>query len=507
MNHCLLFNIVTIDRLASNRTNGVYRVAHILRQNNWDVEVIDFALDWSLDELKAIANSRVTSNTKFFGTSHIFGWWEPSMDVFFQWAKDKWGIKVISGSSTNPLYNSSTIDYYIQGFGENAILAVLKWLFSNGERPRFWYNTGKRILNANVEYPALPMKDLTVLYEARDFIQPEEWLSVEFARGCLFKCDFCNFPLLGVKEDTSRDADNFDLEMRINYDKWGVENYTVSDETFNDRPSKISKFADVVEKLPFEPFFSGFVRADLLVNRPKDRIDLARMNFRGHHYGVESFNHASASSVGKKFDSEKLKAGLIEVRKYFKETGNGLFRGTLSLIVGLPHETFDTLLDTRQWLINNWNGESLVIYPLLIPNHELEEPSAMSDYTKWGYRLMDAQEYSKRLSTIDNEFHWKHFGHEGLQYKETPWAHDNMNILDAREFIFEHFYNEKFFKEMNYLTANYDMGSFGYGKKNVQQRLNSVATRAMYYNPSDAFMFDTTKRLFVENYKQRKLSL
>jgi hypothetical protein len=60
---------------------------------------------------------------------------------------------------------------------------------------------------------------------------------------------------------------------------------------------------------------------------------------------------------------------------------------------------------------------------------------------------------------------------------------------------------------MNYLTANYDMGSFGYGKKTVEQRLNSTATRAMYYNQNEAFIFDTTKRMFVERYKQRKLSL
>ena len=334
MNHCLLFNIVTCERLATNRTNGIYRIAHVLRENGWDAEVIDFALDWTFDELKQLALSRCTSNTKFFGTSHLFGWWDPKMDVFFQWAKSKWNIKIISGSSVNPLFNSTTIDYYITGFGENGILQTLKWLFSNGERPKFWLNTGKKIINANIDYPSLPMKDLSIHYEARDFIQPHEWLTMEFSRGCLFKCDFCNFPLLGVKEDTSRDADNFDLEMRMNYDKWGVTCYSASDETFNDRPSKIRKFADVCEKLPFEPFFAGFARADLLINRPNDRIDMARMGFRAHHYGVESFNYESAASVGKKFDSDRLKEGLIDLKNYFKNTGNGLYRGTMSLIVG-----------------------------------------------------------------------------------------------------------------------------------------------------------------------------
>lgn len=505
--HCLLFNIVSVDRLSSNRTNGVYRIAHVLRENGWDAEVIDFALDWSLDELKTLALSRVTDKTKFFGTSHIFGWWDPKMDTFFQWCKNKWDIKIISGSSANPLYDSSTIDYYIQGFGENAIIAMLKWLFSNGERPKFWYDLDKKILNANDQYPAMPMRDLTVSYEDRDFIQPEEWLTVEFARGCLFKCDFCNFPLLGVKQDTSRDADNFALEMKINYDRWGVKNYSVSDETFNDRPSKIAKFADVVEKLPFEPFYSGFVRGDLLVNRPQDRVDLARMNFRGHHYGVESFNHPSASAVGKKFDSDKLKEGLLDVKKYFKETGNGLFRATLSLIVGLPHETFDTLDKTKQWMIDNWQGESFVIYPLLIPSQDLETPSAMLDYKKYGYGLISDTSYRMRYEKMDNSFHWKHFGLDEATYKETPWENEHMDTLMARDYIFDNFYCIEFFRAMNCRTANYDMGSFGYGKKTVQERLNATATREMYFNPTEAFKFDTTKRMFVDRYKSLKLSL
>lgn len=507
MNHCLLFNVVTCERLATNRTNGVYRIAHVLRENGWDAEVIDFALDWTFDELKTLALSRVTKNTKFFGTSHLFGWWDPKMDVFFQWAKDRWDIKIISGSSVNPLFKSTTIDYFITGFGENAILNVLKWLFSNGERPRFWYNTGKKILNANVDCPSLPMKDLSVRYEDRDFIQPTEWLTMEFSRGCLFKCDFCNFPLLGVKEDTSRDADNFDLDMRINYDKWGVKNYSVSDETFNDRPSKIKKFADVCEKLPFEPFFAGFARADLLINRPNDRIDMARMGFRAHHYGVESFNHASASSVGKKFDSERLKEGLVEVKNYFKNTGNGLYRGTISFIVGLPYETKETLLETRQWLIDKWHGESVLFFPLMIPSQELEHPSKMIDYKKYGYRLMSEEEYRPRYNSIDNEYHWRHFGVDGYTYIETPWANENIDTIEARQFIFEQFYNPEFFKAMDCRSSGYDMGSPGYGKKGLVARIDSPPSRGMYFKPNEAFIFDTRKRIFVEQYKQRKLSL
>jgi radical SAM superfamily enzyme YgiQ (UPF0313 family) len=354
MNHCLIFNVSVTERFGAGRTSGAYRIAHFLRENNWDVEVIDFAMDWSLNELKALAMSRVNSNTKFFGFSHMFSAWSDTLEEFIVWSRENYpDLKYISGSSVNPLFDSKQIDYYTQGFGEKAIVVLLNYLFSNGERPRFWLNSGKKIINAIADYPAYPMEDLSIQYQVRDFIEPHEWLGMEFSRGCMFSCDFCNFPLLGVKEDTSRSAKSFDLDVRKNYDNWGVKNYSCVDETFNDRPAKIKKFADIVETLPFEPFFTGFVRPDLLVTRPNDRVDMARMNFRGHYYGIESFNRPSAKSIGKGMDSDKLKQGLIDVKKYFETTGNGFYRGTIGLIVGLPYDTKETLELSRDWMIDN----------------------------------------------------------------------------------------------------------------------------------------------------------
>ena len=40
------------------------------------------------------------------------------------------------------------------------------------------------------------------------------------------------------------------IEMMENYNKWGTTNYIISDDTFNDRDSKIERLARVVERLP-----------------------------------------------------------------------------------------------------------------------------------------------------------------------------------------------------------------------------------------------------------------
>ena len=46
----LLFNINQPNNLG--RGPGAHRIATELRKNNWDIEVVDFFMYWSLDEIK-----------------------------------------------------------------------------------------------------------------------------------------------------------------------------------------------------------------------------------------------------------------------------------------------------------------------------------------------------------------------------------------------------------------------------------------------------------------------
>ena len=95
----------------------------------------------------------------------------------------------------------------------------------------------------------------------RDYIQPQEVLTLELARGCKFKCKFCSFTILGVRGDYSRCGDSLKEELEDNYNRWGVSNYSIADETINDSPEKLKKHADVVRNLPFDIRMSGFMRA------------------------------------------------------------------------------------------------------------------------------------------------------------------------------------------------------------------------------------------------------
>ena len=409
------------------RSPGAHRIASWLRMNDWDIEVLDFLPFWSIEELKEFCVSRIDHQTKFVAFSYMF--FTPQVNnfpvEFLIWIKEQYPqLKIIVGSQEKYLHGHEHVDYIISGYGEFAILELLRYLFSNGDRPKFALeNPFFKFINANKLYPAYPMKNLSILYENRDYLSADEWLGIEFSRGCMFKCDFCNYPILGVKGDYTRDADDFRNQVTDTYERFGVSNYVVADETFNDRTEKITKFADVVETLDFSPFFQGFLRADLLVSRPTDREELLRMNFLAQFYGIETFNHQSGKAIKKAMHPDKLKDGLIDIKKYFHTHGSKKYRGFISLIFGLPYETVESLNTTKNWLIDNWQGESFGGSPLEI-RLSSENSSLISDnYEKYGYRKM-----------IDDK-----------NFPGLIWENEFMNIMQARQISqdFQNLYNNK----------------------------------------------------------------
>lgn len=422
----LLFNVVSNPY--DSRSLGIYRIAHYLREKSLDIEVVDWANFWTLDQLKELFLSRYDPHMKFIGFSYLFDMWANVLEQFCYWIKKHYPeIKIICGGSSNPTFYTKYIDYFVRGFGEYAIEVLLKYLFSNGPAPMFSLSApnGKKIIDAIHSYPAWPMDSLMVKYQDRDFLEPYEWLTIEFARGCKFSCKFCHFPVLGVKEDTSRTALDFSQQLNDAYDRFGITNYLVADETFNDRPEKLIKFADAVENLSFVPWFSGFIRPDLLISRPEDREHLLRMNFLGHFYGVESFNHASAKAVGKGMETTRLLNGLLDIKKFYSTHGSKKFLATISIMIGLPFDTVETVQFTRKWLVENWQTQSFTTFALIIPLGEMENKSTFSsEYQKYGYRPMSQQ----TLSLYNHA--------EASQDDRTMlyWETDHMNRFQAVEY-------------------------------------------------------------------------
>jgi hypothetical protein len=443
------------------RPSGPYRIASFLREHDWDIEVIEYACTFTLEELKEVVRARATSQTIFVGFSSFFSYWEPKLDEFVDWLKLEYpGVATIFGGQSRPRLKTNGIDYYIHGYGEVAILELVKYIVGTpGVKIAFdpAFFGSKRVISANTTHPAYPMKSLRIKYEDRDDIQSWEWLTIEFSRGCKFQCAYCNFPILGVKGDYSRDAEDFEIEMRDNYERWGIKNYYVADETFNDRSEKIEKFAQVVDRLDFKPHFSGFIRADLLVLRKQDWEPLARLGMFGHFCGVETMNPQTAKAIGKGMNPVKLREGLIEAGEYFKSRGN--YRCSMGIVVGLPYETKESQMETLKWVEENWQGQSVHVWPLEIPLDPTQDvlSKVSKDYNGYGYResTVPVPEPRAELMMMPSQIRVKH----GIS--NLNWANDHMNYADACE-ISNEFYWRVYKREMTFGVAMFGLGDYTY---------------------------------------------
>jgi hypothetical protein len=461
MNHCLIINVVINE--ASPRNAGAYRIATILRDLGWDTEVLDFTNVWSLSELKQFAKSRITSDTKFIGFSQLCSQWSSIMESWCEWIKTIWpDIYLIAGAPAAPTYESKYLDYYVSGYGEEALKVLLKYLFSNGPRPIFdlTISTKKKIINADKTYPAYPCPELLIEYEERDFIRPEEWIAIETTRGCIFKCDFCSFPILGVKEDYTRAQKDFEIQIKGAHDNWGITKFNVVDSTFNDKIDKVSKYADVVESLNFKPLFGGYVRADLLVTRPRDREELLRMNFLNHYYGIETFNLPSSKSIHKGFHPDKMKEGLKGIRDYFVRRVGEEYVGCVGLIIGLQFETKESIESTMSWLENNWSDQAHSFAPFILWRKEFtNNTSAMSlNPAKYGYSEMSTEEAIARAKETNIKIDFEadpsmaYFPESGVTpISEVVWKNEFMDVFDAHRMWLD--YHDRLWWRDNHFSA------------------------------------------------------
>jgi hypothetical protein len=130
--------------------------------------------------------------------------------------------------------------------------------------------------------------------------------------------------------------------------------------------------------------------------------------------------------VGKGLDSEKIKKTLLDTRRYF-EHAEIPYRGTVSLIVGLPHESVESIRQTQQWLIDHWQGQSFNAFPLSIPVNDNVDNSSLigKNYKKYGYKKLVSED--ENLHSLNE----RNVRPLLISSNEMLWANDHMNVVDA----------------------------------------------------------------------------
>jgi hypothetical protein len=438
------------------RAAGAYKIAHFMRTEGWDVEVVDYWLRFDYEEFQELIDSRITKDTKFLGLSLTFpltGRNTETAKKYLKYVKDNYPhVAIVCGSKSiyTGVHLHAYVDYFVFGYGEYGFNELMKKICGKPSsvvietKPAGNYmgmvHDDIKYVDCDKHHICAPQKDLTVIYEDRDFIMPNEHMTLEFARGCKFACKFCAYNLIGVKGDYTRDMKNLGEELRRNYDSWGLTSYSVADETFNDSQDKMRAVVKETNKLGFDLDLAGYIRADLVASRPEDKELLAEMGFWGHFYGIESLNHPSAKCIGKGLNSDKLKQGLIETREYFHNHNKGRYRASGSFICGLPHETPETYWDGLRWWRENMPKEHMVAFPLFISGDsgDILFKGAQSEFDRTWKDSGLFTEYATDEEVGADPKHLPEFVREHVwnQYK-TPtiskWKHDGFNWWTAHK--------------------------------------------------------------------------
>lgn len=453
MKHCIIFNA---NQEVKRRTSGAYRFANQMESMGWRVTVIDWACDWPDDRLLHYLDAIVGKDTLLFAFSYTWmaPWW--TRGAISKLRERYPGRKYLAGGQQH-YQDSVGFDVMMYGYSELALPETITWMFDGGKSPKHRIHMDGVLIDCIIDYPAMSLSNYGINYRDDDFLLPHEMLTIEVSRGCKFKCKFCNFPFLGVREETHTDFEQLRAELVDNYERWGTTNYLLADETLNDRESKLDMMGDVVQSLPFEVNFSGFVRLDLTVARPQQIAKLARARVWGQYYGIETFSQESGKTIGKGMNGDKLKQGLLDMREYFMSE-IGLYRGTVSMIAGLRYETPTDWQESEQWLKDNWTDNNWQWYPLDISLNT--DTSTSSDLTKnWATSGFRRIEDPARLAAYEEQFGMK-ASHKGPQHKtenihegNLKWEHDHATIEQASAFV-KHWADE--IHELNHMK----LGSF-----------------------------------------------
>ena len=365
------------------KTIGAYRIATELRQAGFTCQVADItSIDSKLEHLffKKIVEKFVGPETLWVGFSTNF----VSDIIGYPHFEDDEHYRIYNSVHSNkdqPLLSfmqhckkqSPNIQFLVGGI---KVYDMSKYGFFHfrghvdEQIVEFTHNLAQgtipvsRIIE-NKEYANF-CQSRTVFTE-QDMLLPEHTLPIEIARGCIFKCKFCSFPLNGkTKGSWIRDPAVILDEMRYNYEKYNIMHYIIVDDTFNDSASKLEMLQDkVFSRLPFKPTFSAYLRLDLMMRFPHTVELLRELGIKSAVFGIETTNHRVAKMIGKGVDPAKQIEFLHKIKSSSWQDIN-IFSG---FIMGFEGQTKKELLDFSEWLdsndnpLNGYNANCLGLYP------------------------------------------------------------------------------------------------------------------------------------------------
>lgn len=356
MTQVVIFNDVDPSEGAFRRALGPYRIATALKDAGFTVQIVDFFHSWAIPDLKRVLDHIIGPETLWVGWSSTFMvsknqassrrqqmWSRPLADIdwVFDYVKANSSAWLVYGGAYAHMFAfDDRIDTYVTGYADVSIVDYTQKVYEGHPPPRYQNSR---------DYPDPDVCKITTDWTDPSYcLLPNEALPIEFARGCIFKCKFCSYALIGKKKGTyQRPVEQVVQQMLDAYRVTGCNRFYFVDDTFNDDRERLEELHRAFKQLPFQPEFSCFLRLDLIERWPETADLLLDMGLVGCFFGVETFNKKSAVCIGKGLDPKRTKAELARLRKLW---GNRVLI-SVGLILGLPYDTIEYFKELEDWIM------------------------------------------------------------------------------------------------------------------------------------------------------------
>lgn len=413
----------------TSRAMGAYKLAHEVREHGFTCQVVDNLMHLDIETTKRIIDKFVGEETLLIGVSSTFrsfqllpmrsslsnfdpfeGFTDDEkqdyMDKLFTRGDDNTrvhffstgkkgdkelgkyindinpNVKYIIGgafvTSKYPKTENNLMDYINLGFGDVTLPQILQHLKDGGDSKHLPENKfGLQVAQDGVS--KLDIKHSSMNWRPEDNIQPGEILPLEVARGCIFKCNFCNFRMIGKEKGTYvRASELIRDELIRNYENFGITSYWITDDTFNDDNDRLEAIRDIIQSLPFKVRLVAFIRFDLVML--KKQAELIRdCGLAMIHAGFETINPESAKDLGKGYDPMKQMEYLTELKK---DLWKDIYVHS-GFMIGLPSDTKKTVREMLNWLRSSENPlDSYYVAALSIALPDKEASAPPSNFAK-----------------------------------------------------------------------------------------------------------------------------
>jgi len=445
---------------------GPYVLKHCLKKRGYTCQVIDYCQYYTADELIDVIEKFVNADTVCLAMSSTF-WSRLSALKTFTHARgtnnmpaDLYAavstikqrypkLKItVGGPNVRNANELDFLDCIVTGEAEDLLPELLDFWTGRGVEPQ-------RETIDNVSYygkcinKTYDISTCDFAWDDRDCIVEHETLPMETARGCIFSCKFCAYPHLGKKKfDYLRSNEYIRQHLLDNYNNYGVSNYYIVDDTFNDSEYKIDSFVEITKSLPFKIGYVCYTRADLLWSFKGMAEKMLDSGLLGTFIGLESLHPRTSQIVGKGWSGR-------HAREYIPDLIHRLWKDRvkvqLGLIVGLPEEDMNSLEQTRLWA-NEHDLNAIYIPLALTKDVQARDYTSVfeKDAEKYGYRFNDSGEWENNIisnrqsvkvalrmnnnKTNNTVSSWYHMGMLGMGYKHEELLDMDWKYLDSPEF-------------------------------------------------------------------------